>query len=128
MNARQWFTSALLGLVALALAPIVTQWSCARTQTPHSARSVCRSKLHVLADALEKYAARHDGRYPTELWQLTQRDADGVFCLATIPRDPWQARYVYVSPAAPGAKPVVSSNGIDGIAGTPDDLLAEADE
>lgn len=122
MNARQWFTNALLGLVALALAPIVTVWSCGRTHTPNSARYVCRADLRLLADALEHYAARHDGRYPSELWQLTRRDADGVCCLATIPRDPWKARYVYLPASAPGSKPDVFSKGIDGVAGTLDDM------
>lgn len=106
MNVRQWFTCAVVGLVALALAPIVTQLNCARPHTPHSALSRCREDLRVIADALEKYAARHDGRYPDELWRLTRRDADRVYCLATIPRDPWSEGYVYIPPARAGNEPV----------------------
>lgn len=128
MSARRWFTCTVVALVALAFAPIVARLNCARTHTPHSALHRCRADLRVLTDALEQYAALHDGRYPDELWRLTRRDADGSCCLATIPRDPWKARCADPPPAAPGAKPVLSSRGIDGVAGTADEVRLALDD
>jgi Type II secretion system (T2SS), protein G len=59
---------------------------------------------------------------------LFERVREHAEILATIPRDPWSEGYVYIPPHAPGTRPVLSSKGIDGIAGTSDDIRLETNE
>ncbi|MFT3727218.1 MAG: type II secretion system major pseudopilin GspG [Terricaulis sp.] len=94
-------------------------------QLDRSKVTAARVQIRSLESSLE--TMRIDlGRYPDGGEGLGilvnrpggQHDEDGVwqgpYLDSGLPKDPWGHDYVYVAPAAPGARPVIKSLGADG--------------
>jgi general secretion pathway protein G len=62
------------------------------------------------------------GRFPTAEEGLNVLAAKPGGYLEGIPKDPWGRAYRYVAPKKEGERPVVTSDGADGKAGTGDDV------
>ena len=117
----KWGVVAIVALLALAvIVPrVIEKYSGSSYQ-----HAMWYRDLLAIRSALDEYAVRNEGRYPARFEELLTPDSNGHQLLdcSRIPSDPWRSPYVYVGPAAQGAKPTVFSCGPDGKPGTDDDL------
>jgi type II secretory pathway pseudopilin PulG len=122
-----WF-GCVLALATLALGALIWGGSLAKQFDQDGTAPKVLADLKTIADALEEYAARHAGGYPSDLEALVTPDERGDRYLQSthVPRDPWRSPYAYRPASGSNSKPIVFSLGMDGLPGTSDDIQAQS--
>ncbi len=116
----------VLSLVLIACAAFALN-SCGRqTECGVSVRTVARSDLGSIAEALNHFAADHSGQYPVNLTDLLSKDegTHGYVLRINLPPDPWRRPHIYTPTADRRAFKLMSygSDGVPGGRGDAEDL------
>jgi general secretion pathway protein G len=126
LTLKEWaIVCAILAVIGVVVIPRFTSHG---DPTPRSRATQQVATLQAALDAFRK----DTGRYPTAeegLAALFRRPPGlrqwyGPYVVRPAFCDPWGNAYVYAAPAAGSRRPVVTSAGADGKAGTGDDVVA----
>jgi len=103
----------ILGLLATLVVPNVID------HLKRAIRQKATTDITTIAKAIDSYAIVNGGRYPESLEALVTPDENGATFLdrRKLPKDPWEAEYMYEIPHGDERRPEVYSYGKDGVPG-----------
>ena len=113
----------MLGAVAISCCALAAEWIRTERYSFRCTYDIPKSDLRALSEAIEEYAADHEGKYPRDLYALLDHGVGLPAYLpnyTTVPKDPWKRPYRYELKAG-GRGWRVWTLGSDGWVGGEDD-------